>query len=236
MSCINVTGIQVLDNPTKFCNPFQFEITFECVSPFEEDLEWTLTYVGSAESTEFDQVLDSILLGPISVGLNKFVFQADPPDTTKIPNNDILGVTVLLLSCSYKQQEFIRVGYYVSNELEGENNNNNNAVENTVENAQPTVQPILLENGKPDTSRIIRNILTQKPRVTLFPIDWGESGAEGGSTSANNNNLTPLPNFDKKESINVEDILEEGNVDDSEDIDDNEEDEEDDEDEMETEE
>lgn len=27
---INITAVQVLDNPTKFTNPFQFEITFDC--------------------------------------------------------------------------------------------------------------------------------------------------------------------------------------------------------------
>lgn len=27
-----------------------------------------------------------------------------------------MGVTVILLTCSYKDQEFIRVGYYVNNE------------------------------------------------------------------------------------------------------------------------
>jgi hypothetical protein len=33
MTLINVTNVQVLDNPTKFTNPFQFEITFECLQP-----------------------------------------------------------------------------------------------------------------------------------------------------------------------------------------------------------
>lgn len=39
------------------------------------DLEWKLIYVGSAESTEHDQVLDCINVGPVPVGVNKFVFQ-----------------------------------------------------------------------------------------------------------------------------------------------------------------
>lgn len=33
-----------------------------------------MIYVGSAESQEYDQVLDSIMVGPIPVGVNKFVF------------------------------------------------------------------------------------------------------------------------------------------------------------------
>jgi len=43
-------------------------------------------------------------------------FQADPPNAARIPREDVVGVTVVLLTCSYRQQEFIRVGYYVNNE------------------------------------------------------------------------------------------------------------------------
>ncbi len=32
-------------------------------------------YVGSAESEEYDQVLDTVVVGPVIVGKHKFVFQ-----------------------------------------------------------------------------------------------------------------------------------------------------------------
>ena len=32
--------------------------------------------------------------------------------------DDIMGVTVVLLTCSYRSKEFIRVGYYVNNEYD----------------------------------------------------------------------------------------------------------------------
>ena len=83
-----------------------------------DDIEWKLTYVGSAESDQHDQELDSVLVGPMQVGGYKIVFQADPPDPTRIPPQDLLGVTVVLLSCFYKDREFIRVGYYVNNEYD----------------------------------------------------------------------------------------------------------------------
>ena len=44
------------------------------------------------------------------------MFQADAPDVGKIPVQDATGVTVVLLTCGYRNQEFIRVGYYVNNE------------------------------------------------------------------------------------------------------------------------
>ena len=40
------------------------------------DLEWKITYVGSAEDDRFDQVLDSVLVGPVTPGPFRFVFQA----------------------------------------------------------------------------------------------------------------------------------------------------------------
>ena len=33
MAPINVTNVEVLDNPSLFTNPFQFQITFECIPP-----------------------------------------------------------------------------------------------------------------------------------------------------------------------------------------------------------
>lgn len=44
--------------------------------------------------------------------------KAGPPDQSIIPENDVLGVTVVLITCSFRNQEFVRVGYYVNNEYE----------------------------------------------------------------------------------------------------------------------
>ena len=41
-------------------------------------MEWKVIYVGSAENEQHDQVLDCIMVGPVPVGINKFVFQARP--------------------------------------------------------------------------------------------------------------------------------------------------------------
>jgi len=158
MTAINVTNVNILDNPSKVTNPLQFEIQYECLYdladgelPFSDhisqpaklahsclalptvfsifdilsahctsDLEWKLTYVGSAESEKYDQVLDAVFVGPVAPGQYRFVFQADPPDFSKIPPDDVVGVTIILLTCSYRNQEFLRVGYYVNNEYADE--------------------------------------------------------------------------------------------------------------------
>ncbi|MCJ1457920.1 Histone chaperone asf1 [Mycoblastus sanguinarius] len=153
MSVVSLLGVKVLDNPAKFADSYHFEITFECLEQLQKDLEWKLTYVGSATSSEHDQELDSLLVGPIPVGVNKFLFEADPPDLRRIPTSEILGVTVILLTCSYDGREFVRVGYYVNNEYDSEELN-----------AEPP--------AKPDIDRVRRNVLAEKPRVTRFAIKW----------------------------------------------------------------
>lgn len=45
-----------------------------------------------------------------------FFQQADAPNTGLIPESDAVGVTVVLITCTYRGQEFIRIGYYVNNE------------------------------------------------------------------------------------------------------------------------
>lgn len=116
-------------------------------------MEWKLTYVGSAESERDDQVLETILVGPVIQGCHRFVLQANAPDAALIPQDCLLGVTVIILTCSYKDQEFVRVGYFVNNEY---------------------TDPLLLENPPSvvDISKVTRNILAEKPRVTRFQIKW----------------------------------------------------------------
>ncbi|KAJ5648471.1 hypothetical protein N7490_004843 [Penicillium lividum] len=148
MSVVSLLGVKILNNPATFTASYQFEITFECLEQLQKDLEWKLTYVGSATSSEYDQELDSLLVGPIPVGVNKFIFEADAPDLKRIPPSEILGVTVILLTCSYDGREFVRVGYYVNNEA----------------HRRPPAKPAI--------DRIRRNVLAEKPRVTRFAIKW----------------------------------------------------------------
>lgn len=38
MSAVNVTNVTVLDNPSMFTNPFQFEISYECLLPLQDGM------------------------------------------------------------------------------------------------------------------------------------------------------------------------------------------------------
>ncbi|TGZ74605.1 hypothetical protein CRM22_000847 [Opisthorchis felineus] len=160
MAKVNICNVEVLGNPSSFFDPFRFQITFECHEPLEDDLEWKLVYVSSAYNASLDQTLDSILVGPVPVGRHQFLFEADPPDPKKIPTEDIVGVTVVLIQALYRNQEFIRVGYYVNNEYKKEELR-----------LEPPSEPILDE--------LERHIIASDPRVTRFPIDWGDGLLDG---------------------------------------------------------
>lgn len=123
--------------------------------PAHPDIEWKLIYVGSAESEEYDQELDSCMVGPVPVGVNSFEFEAEAPSPEKIPATDLLGVTVILLTASYKDAEFIRVGYYVNNAYESE------------EMREDPPEEVQLD-------KVCREVLASKPRVTRFNINWSD--------------------------------------------------------------
>ncbi|XP_032991874.1 histone chaperone asf1b-B-like [Lacerta agilis] len=153
MARVSGLGISLLENPSHFGHPLGFQVQFECGEALPHDLEWKIIYVGSAESEEYDQILDSVLVGPVPAGRHMSVFEANGPNPDLIPESDAVGVTVILITCTYLGQEFIRIGYYVNNEY---------------------MDPELRENPplKPVFSQLQRNILASNPRVTRFHISW----------------------------------------------------------------
>mmetsp|Transcript_24273 Transcript_24273/g.30883 ORF Transcript_24273/g.30883 Transcript_24273/m.30883 type:complete len:154 (-) Transcript_24273:114-575(-) len=150
---ISILNVTLPENPTPFTSPISFEITFQSDVNLDEDVEFKIIYVGAAENTEHDQLLEEISLGPIQEGVSKFLFRAPPPDIEKIPKSDVLGVTVILLMAAYKGKDFYRVGYYVNNDYTDEELKEN-----------PPATPII--------DKITRNILLDKPRVTRWQIEW----------------------------------------------------------------
>lgn len=69
--------------------------------------------------------------------------------------DDLLGVTALLLTCSYKGAEFVRVGYYVN-----------------IEYTDPELAAAEVKPTPPIISKLQRSIMADHPRVTRFPHDF----------------------------------------------------------------
>lgn len=154
MSIINVTNIKVGNNCSRVTDPLVFRIEFESLGELKHDIEWKIIYITTNcddDNTNKEIVLDEIYLGPIKRGVLAFEFNVDPPDY-KLLGDNILGIQAILVTSSYNNQEFIRIGYYVNNTYEDEELRE-----------CPPVDPII--------DKIVRCIIEQ-PRVTRFPIEW----------------------------------------------------------------
>lgn len=79
-----------------------------------------------------------------------------------LAEQDAVGVTIVLLTCSYRGQEFVRVGYFINNDY-----------------TDPELKE--MPPGRPQFDKLTRNILASKPRVTRFKINWDDAnGAANG--------------------------------------------------------
>jgi histone chaperone ASF1 len=143
--------------------------------------------VGSAHDSQKDQILDEILVGPVPVGVNKFVLQADAPDPSKLPPDEIIGVTVVLVTCSYQDREFVRIGYYVNNEY-------------TLPLAEEELPPAWPEL---DLQHVQRHILADKPRVTKFPIPWGGQTDMAANDAGGDEGMMDPQDDDKDNAMNT---------------------------------
>lgn len=91
MSVVEVLGVKVAGPQATFVDQFTFEITFEAHRDLPQDLEWKIVYVGSANSSKFDQTLETVLVGPVKPGKNRFALRAPPPKVNNIPKKRGLG-------------------------------------------------------------------------------------------------------------------------------------------------
>lgn len=145
---INVENVIVVKPKGMFSDDIVFDIEFECTVAIPTAIRWEVIYVGAATDHEFDQTLANVFVGPIEVGMNRFVLKADPPVISKIPPED-LPLTVVMLKAYYNDQEFIRIGYYVSN------------------------TPPEDAGDIPDPTTVQRQILTEETTVHQSQINWG---------------------------------------------------------------
>jgi histone chaperone ASF1 len=88
----------------------------------------------------------------VPIGVNAFEFEGSSPSTQSIPPEDVLGVAALILTGSYRDQEFVRVGYYQNTEYDNE-------------------EMKLAPPEKIQFDKLVRDI-SAKPRVTRFQIKW----------------------------------------------------------------
>jgi len=165
---VRIRSIRVLNNPGRLVDPLKFEVTFDCEKGgLQEDLRWRVIWVGPAEDESKDQELEDLLVGPVQGGVSRFVLETQPLDVSMTPANELLGPTVVLVTCSYRDKKFIQVGYYVNvcGSYEEAMSPGNTTLLNQDDDE-------LMESANP--AQFWRSILTNEPRVSEFPILWDD--------------------------------------------------------------
>lgn len=211
MSAVNVINVRYLsNNPCSATAPFEFEITMECTTQLEaKEVEWSMTYIGSAQDSKYDQQLDSVEVETV-VATMKFVFEAPPPNLFLVPKEDQLDNSAVLLSAKYRGREFCRVGYYMRHEYPVEFVNSLRAQQ--AGGLAEVVEPELPCGERLNLQMLMRLVDVENPRVTNFLIDW----------DAPNEQLVPPPNA-SDEVPDDDDIIEDDEEDDEDEDDDEEE-------------
>jgi len=84
--------------------------------------------------------------------------KTDAPDPRKVPPDDLIGITAVLLTCHYHGQEWMRIGYYVQCDYD-----------DPALNEDPPITPVY--------ERLRRTVILE-PRVTRFNIAWHQQTAQ----------------------------------------------------------
>lgn len=147
-------------NPAGYATEFRWRMRVEVLDELQEAVSVGFVWVGSAESSEYDQMLDEFDVGPFPVGSNEFYLDCSPPNPHQVPPEDLLGVTVLLITFAYKGEQFLKVGYYVQVAYFDDELNANATPQNVHYDA------------------LGRNLLMTRPAITPSAIEWDGVAAD----------------------------------------------------------
>ena len=156
MEKIRVTNINLSGEPAKFTDSIKLVIEFDALAIPKFPLEWKFIYVGSVESSEYDQVLEQLTILVEQVGKLSFEVNVPPPIWKKIPTlDDLLSPSAFMVSALYLEQEFFRASYYVNNIY------------------TLVTDEIITENNF-GIQFVERSINSKDPRIGLADIDWND--------------------------------------------------------------
>jgi hypothetical protein len=78
------------------------------------EITWRVTFVGSAVSDKHDEILAELEVAPLNAGPSKYDLVCAAPKASNVPIFDLVGITVLIVSGSYHDQEFCRAVFFVN--------------------------------------------------------------------------------------------------------------------------
>lgn len=152
---VQLLEIELLgDNPGNYCSPLKWRVRVDSASALPVPISIGFVWVGSCTSSDYDQVLDTFDVGPLYQGLTEFELECDSPNPEEVPQDELVGLTILIISFQFRQQEFLRVAYYTQ---------------------VAYLDPSLNENPPiPIKKELLGRFITMaQPVVTATPINWG---------------------------------------------------------------
>ncbi|KAM0687416.1 Histone chaperone asf1, partial [Conglomerata obtusa] len=103
----------------QFTDPYTFTLTFDNPTLLPTDLEFTITYTGSPDTSRHDQLICTEHIGPVPAGRVAFDLVTDPVRVYDLPLRHLFGVTSVVIIGRFGKCEFLRVGYFVKVQVEG---------------------------------------------------------------------------------------------------------------------
>jgi histone chaperone ASF1 len=154
---LRITNILLSDKSEPFLSPINLEIFYETFSTLQLPVTFKIIYIGSIESSQYDQILLSLEKPITHIGEEKLSLMAVSPNPDLIPTlEDLLGMSALMVSCSYNNQEFFRCSYYVRNDYISE-----------IDVNQIQQKNLICQN-------VFRCFFTAKPKIIINDIDWND--------------------------------------------------------------
>ena len=98
MSLINVTNVIIKEATAPFTDPITVEINFDALHELNNPLVWKIIYIGEAKNEGNDQVLEEVPVPIQQVGPMRIMIESSGPDPSRIPPEEFIGVTAILVT------------------------------------------------------------------------------------------------------------------------------------------
>ena len=146
---IIIDKVTICNPEGKFTDEIKFDIEYECLKILKHPITWKVIYFASAENHDYDQLIRKVDVGPSEIGISRFVLAAKPPKVDLIPFDEF-PLAMLNLSAYYEEQEFFRICYFISNDID----------------------PSATSFEGVDLSTIQRTIDAEQPTIHTLQINW----------------------------------------------------------------
>lgn len=109
-------GIEVEKKVCNISDPFEFKVTFDCLSDIAEGtVEWKIVYVSCPDDRTFDQILLCKNYGAFPEGTHTITLKSEPLNMKLIPQEQLEGISFVLLTGIKQEESYYQTVFTVDN-------------------------------------------------------------------------------------------------------------------------